>query len=226
MANSNNDKLNELNSAKPHKIVDYQFFLDYLKFFSMILFGISMTTPVMALIMFDMDVAFIKGREILEHQSFLDKPFLPYLTAFFILMIHWLKFTEINHSLKNTDSNHLIITFIYFFLLCLYPYFEMNIEFTSDDPVSRVLFTAAWGAMGVFAYLNLFYADKNDLIRDDFHPLRIAALKREIIVDPIVAAVCIPLSWVGFQTWLIAMVVLIPATNIIMFRISKSRNHL
>jgi len=96
----------------------------------MILFGISMTTPVMALIIYDMDVAFIDGKKSLVGQSFLDKPILPYLAAFFILMIHWLKFTEINHSLKNTDSNHLLITFIYFFLLCLYPYFEMNIEFT------------------------------------------------------------------------------------------------
>lgn len=215
-----------MNQLKQHKIVDYHFFLDYLKFFSMILFGISMTTPVMALIIYDMDVAFIKGRDILEHQSFWDKPILPYLTAFFILMIHWLKFTEINHSLKNTDSNHLIITFIYFFLLCLYPYFEMNIEFTADDPGSRAIFTGAWGAMGIFAYLNLYYADNKGLIREDFNRLRVSALKREILADPIVAAICVPLAWVGFQTWLIAMIVLIPATNIIMFRISKSRNHL
>lgn len=216
----------KLKGTEEHKIVDYHFFLDYLKFFSMILFGISMTTPVMALIMYDMDVAFIDGENSLVGQSFWDKPILPYLAAFFILMIHWLKFTEINHSLKNTDSNHLLITFIYFFLLCLYPYFEMNIEFTSRDAESRALFTAAWGLMGVFAYWNLHYAFKNNLVKKKFNINRVNALKREILADPIVAIICIPLAFVSLEIWIIAMIVFIPVTNIIMFRISKKRRHI
>ena len=209
-----------------HKIVDYHFFIEYIKVFSMILFGISMTTPVLALIMYDMDVAFLKGTETLVDQSFWDKPILPYLAAFFILMIHWLKFTEINHSLKNTDSNHLIITFIYFFLLCLYPYFEMNIEFTSGEASTRAIFTGAWGLMGVFAYLNLYYADKKNLIKEDFNKYRVTALKREIIVDPIIAAICIPIAWAGFLPWLVSMVVLIPLVNFLMIRVSKKLGHI
>lgn len=215
-----------MEEANEHKIVDYKFFIDYIKIFSMILFGVSMTTPVIALIIFDMDIGFFDGKEALSEQSIFDKPILPYFASFFILMIHWLKFTEINYSLQNTDSNHLIIIFIYFFVLCLYPYFEMNLEFTSDKIMSRVTFTSAWGLLGVLAYLNLFYADKKGLIKENFSKFRIKALKREIGADPIIAAICIPLAWLGFTTWLIGMIVLIPIVNIAMFRISKYRNHL
>lgn len=215
-----------MENTDEHKIVDYHFFLDYIKVFSMILFAISMTTPVLALIIYDMDVAFLEGRETLVEQSFWEKPILPYLASFFILMIHWLKFTEINHSLVNTNSTHLLITFVYFFMLCLYPYFEMNIEFTSGEASSRALFTGAWGMLGVFAYWNLFYAEKHKLIKKDFSKKRITALRREIIADPIIACVCIPIAWLGFLPWLISMVVLIPLTNILMIRISKKLGHI
>jgi len=80
--------------------------------------------------------------------------------------------------------------------------------------------------MGVFAYWNLHYAYKNNLVKKQFHINRVNALKREILADPIVAIICIPLAFVSLEIWIIAMVVLIPVTNVIMFRISKKRRHI
>lgn len=197
------------------ELSDYHFYLDYLKFFSMVLFGISMTTPVLMLIIFDLDVAFFEGKKELLEESFWDKPILPYVASFFILSIHWLKYTEINNSLRSTDSRHVFINFIYFFLLCLYPYFEISMEYASESIPARVNFSIAWGLLGAFSYLNLFYADKNNLVKKNLHRNRIRSLKRSLFVEPLSAIICIPIAYLGFVEWLVAMIVLLPVNNVL-----------
>ena len=125
------------------EIRDATFFLDYLKIMGMMLFAISMTTPVIGLILFDFDTEITEGKETLIHQLIWDKPILPFIAGFGILLIQWFKFTEVHHSLKTTDIKHILITFGFFFLLSLYPYFEMNIEFTSDQPHSRASYKSS-----------------------------------------------------------------------------------
>ena len=202
------------------EIRDATFFLDYLKIMGMMLFAISMTTPVIGLILFDFDTEITEGKETLIHQLIWDKPILPFIAGFGILLIQWFKFTEVHHSLKTTDIKHILITFGFFFLLSLYPYFEMNIEFTSDQPHSRAIFSVAWGLLGLFSYWQLDYARKNQLLKDEISDERVSAIKREILGDPVVALICIGLSYIGFFAWLIGMVVLVPVVNIIMARIS------
>ena len=207
------------------EISDYAFFLEYLKIMGMVLFAISMTTPVMGLILFDVDTDIVQGKEALIKQLIWDKPILPYIAGFGILLIQWFKFTEVHHSLKTTDVKHILITFGFFFLLSLYPYFEINIEVTSDQPHSRAIFSAAWGLMGLFSYWQLAYAEKNQLLKPELSAGRISAIKREILGDPVVAVICIGLSYTNFLTWLIGMVVLVPVVNIIMARVSIEKGH-
>ena len=212
-------------SASGEGIRDHSFFLEYLKLFGMLLFAISMTTPVLGLVIFDVDLEILKGEASLDDQLIWDKPILPYIAGFLILMIHWFKFVEVNASLKDTNLNHILINFGFFFVLCLYPYFEMNIEFTSDQANSRAVFTAAWGLLGIFSYWQLHYAQKHNLIKESLTIGRIRAIKREILADPIVAAICIGLAYVDFITWLVGMVVLVPLVNFIMGRISFKQGH-
>ena len=207
------------------EIRDHAFFLEYLKIIGMVLFAISMTTPVMGLILFDVDTDIVQGKEALIKQLIWDKPILPYIAGFGILLIQWFKFTEVHHSLKTTDVKHILITFGFFFLLSLYPYFEINIEVTSDQPHSRAIFSAAWGLMGLFSYWQLAYAEKNQLLKPELSEGRISAIKREILGDPVVAVICIGLSYTNFLTWLIGMVVLVPVVNIIMARVSIEKGH-
>ena len=202
------------------EIRDSAFFLEYLKIMGMVLFAISMTTPVIGLILFDLDTEITEGKDTLIKQLIWDKPILPYIAGFGILLIQWFKFTEVHHSLKTTDAKHILITFGFFFLLSLYPYFEMNIEFTSDQPHSRAIFSGAWGLMGLFSYWQLAYAQKKQLLKKDLSIGRISSIKREILGDPVVAIICIGLSYIGFTTWLVGMMVLVPLVNIIMARIS------
>ena len=107
-------------------IRDHSFFLEYLKIIGMMLFAISMTTPVLGLVIFDIDTEVMVGNEQLDGQMIWDKPILPYIAGFIILVIHWFKFTEVNHSLKDTDINHILLNFAFFFILCLYPYFDAS----------------------------------------------------------------------------------------------------
>ena len=210
-----------LKKSEPTKeIRDMAFFLEYLKIMGMVLFAISMTTPVIGLILFDLDTEITEGKDTLIKQLIWDKPILPYIAGFGILLIQWFKFTEVHHSLKTTDAKHILITFGFFFLLALYPYLEMNIEFTSDQPHSRAIFTGAWGLMGLFSFWQLHYAHKNQLLKKDVSAARVSAIKREILGDPVVAVICIGLSYVGFITWLVGMVILVPLINFIMARIS------
>ena len=205
------------------EIRDHTFFLEYLKIMGMVLFAISMTTPVIGMVLFDLDTEITEGKDTLIKQLIWDKPILPFIAGFGILLIQWFKFTEVHHSLKTTDVKHILITFGFFFLLALYPYFEMNIEFTSDQPHSRAIFSVAWGLLGLFSYWSLVYAKKNKLLKKEISDGRVKAIKREILGDPVVAIICIGLSYVNFMTWLIGMVVLVPVVNIIMARISISR---
>ena len=202
------------------EIRDMSFFLEYLIIMGMVLFAISMTTPVIGLILFDLDTEITEGKETLIKQLIWDKPILPYIAGFGILLVQWFKFTEVHHSLKTTDAKHILITFGFFFLLALYPYFEMNIEFTSNQPHSRAIFSAGWGLMGLFSYWQLAYAQKNHLLKKDISGARVSAIKREILGDPVVAVICIGLSYIDIFTWLIGMVILVPVVNILMARIS------
>lgn len=212
-------------AKEAESIRDHSFFLEYLKLIGMMLFAISLTTPVLGLLIFDVDTEVLAGDNVLDGQMIWDKPILPYVAGFAILVIHWFKFVEVNHSLKDTDLNHIILNFVFFFVLCLYPYFEMNIEFTSDQPDSRAAFSVAWGLLGVFSYLQLRYAEKKGFLKEHLTAPRIGAIKREIIADPIVAIICVGLSYVSFMAWLGGMVVLVPVVNYLMARISiKSGN--
>ena len=206
-------------------IRDHSFFLEYLKVLGMVLFGISLTTPILGLVIFDVDTEATKGHTTMLKQLIWDKPILPYVAGFVILMVHWFKFAEINHSLKTTDLNHIFLNFGFFFVLCLYPYFEMNIEFTSEQPHSRAIFCIAWGLLGMFSFWQLNYAEKHHLFKNELATGRIAALKREILSEPIVAIACIVLAYVGFMAWLIGMILLIPLVNFLMARISIKSGH-
>ena len=217
--------LKKSESNEDSSIRDHSFFLEYLKLMGMMLFAISLTMPVMGLIIFDVDTEVIKGDETLDNQLIWDKPILPYVAGFVILIIHWFKFTEVNYSLKNTDLNHILLNFGFFFVLCLYPYFEMNIEFTSDQPDSRAIFSVAWGTLGVFSYLQIAYAQRKKFLKDHLSAARIKAIKREIIADPITAVICVGLSYVSFEAWVAGMVVLVPLVNFVMARLSIKTGH-
>ncbi len=201
-------------------IEDYTFFLDYLKILGMVLFAIGMTTPVLGLVVFDVDTQLMQGRDSLDEQLIWDKPILPYIAGFLILAIQWFKFVEVHHALRSTDLKHIIIVLCFFFVLCLYPWFEMNIEFTADQPHSRAWFSAAWGLLGVFSFWQLSYAHKHKMISSKLSENRIRSLKREILGDPVVAVICIGLSYVGFMTWIVGMVLLVPISNYVLARIS------
>ena len=136
-------------------IREYSFFLEYIKIMGMVLFAISLTTPVLILIVTDLDIEVAGGHNSLVKQLIWDKPILPYIAGFIILVVQWFKFVEVNHHLKTTNLKHILITMGFFFFLCLYPFFEMNIEITSDQPHSRAIFSAAWGMLGIFQYWQL-----------------------------------------------------------------------
>lgn len=206
-------------------IRDYSYFIEYIKLMGMVLFGISLTTPVLALVLFDVDTEIAGDHQNLVSQLIWDKPILPYVAGFLILMIQWFKFVEVNHYLKTTNLNHILITFGFFFFLCLYPYFEMNIEFTSDQPHSRAIFSVAWGLVGIFQYWQLAYADKSNLLKSEMSAGRIQAVKREVIADPIVAVICIGLSYTNLLIWITGMVLLVPLVNVLVARISIQQGH-
>ncbi len=201
---------------------DYGFFLEYLKLFGMVLFAIGMTTPILSLVIFDVDTEIMRGNEALAEQPIWDKPILPYVAGFLILAIQWFKFVEVHHALETTDLRHLLIVFGFFFVLSLYPYFEMNIEFTADQPHSRAAFSVAWGLLGLFSFWQLHYAHQHQMIGSCVSENRIGALKRSILADPVVAAVCVGLSYVGFLPWIVGMVLLVPMVNHLMGRISAA----
>ncbi|ANQ49851.2 hypothetical protein MY04_2479 [Flammeovirga sp. MY04] len=204
---------------------DHTYFLDYVKHLGMLLFAISMTTPVLGLIVFDVETEIVDGEKVIDSQLIWDKPFLPYVAGFLILVIHWFKFVEVHHSMKTTNLNQILITFGYFFLLCLYPYFEMNIEFTSDQPHSRAIFSAVWGLLGIFSYWKLHHAKKNDMLKEEMTDERIKVLSNEILADPVVAVACIGLSYINFFAWLVGMVALVPIANYILARTSIRAGH-
>ncbi|WP_044207799.1 TMEM175 family protein [Flammeovirga sp. OC4] len=206
--------------ANSQKLRDYSYFLDYVKHLGMLLFAISMTTPILGLVVFDVETEIVEGDKVIDSQLIWDKPFLPYVAGFVILVIHWFKFVEVHHSMKNIDFNQVLITFGFFFLLCLYPYFEMNIEFTSDQPHSRAIFSAVWGLLGIFSFWKLHHAKNNGMLKDELSDERIKVLSNEILADPVVALVCVGLSYVSFTAWLVGMVVLVPIANYILTRIS------
>ncbi|MBB3700551.1 hypothetical protein KMW28_20485 [Flammeovirga yaeyamensis] len=192
---------------------DLSFYLDYITNLGMLLFAISLTTPILGLVIFDVETEIIDGEEVIENQMFWDKPILPYICGFIILMIHWFKFVEISHYMKNTNLNQMLITFGYFFLLCLYPYLEMNIEFTSDQPHSRAVFSAVWGGLGIFSFWRLHHAKKNEMLKEVLSENRLKVLSNEILADPIAAIFCIILSYFGFNIWLIGMIAFVPLAN-------------
>ncbi|MBD0400033.1 TMEM175 family protein [Flammeovirga sp. EKP202] len=202
------------------KLRDYSYFLDYIKHLGMLLFAISMTTPILGLVVFDVETEIVEGDKVIDAQLIWDKPFLPYVAGFVILMIHWFKFVEVHHSMKNINLNQILITFGFFFLLCLYPYFEMNIEFTSDQPDSRAIFSGVWGLLGIFSYWKLQHAKKNGMLKEELSEERIKVLSNEILADPVVALICVGLSYISFTVWLIGMIALVPIVNYVLARVS------
>ena len=218
-------KLSLVKKAPKEGIRDHAFFLEYIKIMGMVLFAISLTTPVLILIVADLDVEVAGGHGSLIKQLIWDKPILPYIAGFIILIVQWFKFVEVNHHLKSTDLKHILITMGFFFFLCLYPFFEMNIELTSDQPHSRAVFSAAWGMLGIFQYWQLHYAHRSGLIEKSMSDNRIKSVKREVLADPAVALICIGLSYTNLIIWITGMIVLVPAMNYIMARISISKGH-
>lgn len=210
---------------KTEGIRDYTYFLEYLKILGSVLFAISLTTPVLIIIVMDVDLEIAGKHQNLLEQLIWDKPILPYIAGFLILIIQWFKFVEVNHFLKTTNLKHILITFGFFFFLCLYPYFEMNIEFTSGNANSRAVFSGAWGLLGLFQYWQLTYAKNSGLLKPEMSAGRVKAMKREILADPLVAACCIGLSYTNLVIWIVGMVVLVPIMNYIMARISIKLGH-
>jgi len=213
-------KISLRKNAPQEEIVDYAYFLEYIKILGMVLFGISLTMPVIILIVMDVDIEISGGHSNLVKQLIWDKPILPYVAGFLILTIQWFKFVEVNHHMKTTNLKHILITFGFFFILSLYPFFEMNIEVTANQPHSRAIFSAAWGLLGLFQYWQLSYAHRSDLIDKNMSGKRIDAVKRQILAEPAVALACIGLSYTSFLVWIAGMVALLPVMNYIITRIS------
>ncbi len=211
--------------AVQESIRDYTFFLEYIKILGMVLFAISLTTPVLGLVVFDVDSEVAGKQGALAQQLIWDKPILPYVAGFVILIIQWFKFVEVHHHLKTTNLKHILIVMAFFFVLCLYPFFEMNIEFTSDQPHSRAVFSFAWGLLGLFQYWQLHYAFQHGLLKNGLTKGRADAIKREVLADPLVALICIALSYTSLLIWIAGMIVLVPVMNVIMAKISIKKGH-
>ena len=54
---------------------------------------------------------------------------------------------------------------------------------------------------------------------------RIKSVKREVLADPAVALICVGLSYTNLIIWIAGMIVLVPAMNYIMARISIEKGH-
>ena len=107
------------NAYPTEGIREFTFFLEYIKIMGMVLFAIGLTTPVLILIVMDVDLEIAGEHGSLMKQLIWDKPILPYIAGFIILIIQWFKFVEINHYLRTTNIKHILLTFGFFFILCL-----------------------------------------------------------------------------------------------------------
>lgn len=207
-------------AAQALELRNYSFFPEYIKLLGTVLFAISLTLPVLMIMVMDVELEVTGAHKNLVKQLIWDKPIIPYVGGFVILLLQWFKFVEINHHLVTTDLKHILLILCFFFFLCLYPFFEMNIEFTSGVSHSRAIFSAAWGLMGFFQYWQISYASKAGLLQSNLSDERIKSIKQEVAADPIVAIICIGLSYISLEVWVVGLLILVPLVNYIMANIS------
>ena len=163
----------------------------------------------------------LQDRGTLANEPFWQKPILPYVAGFVILVVHWWKYMELHFYLERARLAHFILHFAYLFFVCLYPFAEMDIEFASGSASSRLVFTILWGMLGVLAFWILKDADRNDHLSDAISRGRIDTVGRELLIEPAVAVLCVPLAFASFYVWLTAMVILVVAFNLIAIQLTK-----
>jgi uncharacterized membrane protein len=194
-------------------MVDYKDYHTKLKGLANILFAFALVLPVFGMIVYGIDVEVSRLSGVLGEISLLQMPILPYIAGFFIIGVQWAKYFQFHQLLEEIDITLLYINFIYLFFLCLYPFSEMNIEFTSGNSISRMVFSLHWGVLGLLLYFMISQSHKKKYFVKDFKINDIQNLKREILIDPIIALITVPLAYFGFWYWIITMIALVPLLN-------------
>jgi uncharacterized membrane protein len=195
-------------------MVDFKDFHIKLKSLANILFAFALVLPVFGMVVYGIDVEVSRLSGVLGEISLLQMPILPYIAGFFIIGVQWAKYFQLHQKLEEIDTTLLYTNFIYLFFLCLYPFSEMNIEFTSGNSISRMVFSLHWGLLGLLLYLMISQSQKKNYFVKGFEINDIQNLKREILIDPIVALITVPLAYFGFWYWIVAMIVLVPVLNV------------
>lgn len=121
--------------------------------------------------------------------------FLNYAIAFLLLASFWMNHTKEFHMIKATEHKHTWINVLFLMFVALVPFTTALAGDYSGDWVAWAFFGANIFILGVFLYMNWWYASRNrSLIRAEVRDEHIEMGKRRGLVVPAAALLSIGIS--------------------------------
>jgi len=142
--------------------------------------------------------------------------FLNYAIAFLLLAGFWMNHSREFHMIKATEHKHTWINILFLMFVALVPFTTALVGDYGQDWVAWLFFGANILILGIFLYMNWWYASRNrHLLHADVEEERIELGKRRGLVVPSAAVVSVAVSLsapslAGFVYMLIPIVLMLP----------------
>lgn len=131
-----------------------------------------------------------------------------FFIAFMIIAVYWLKHLEHFSAIPIVNQNFIWLQLLFLSCIMLIPFWNTYIELFPENIAIRVFLSANMILIGLFSYLSLNYAasPKNRLLHSDVTEKMVTESKRQILTEPIIAAVAAGLAFINVLYWDLAFV--------------------
>lgn len=144
-----------------------------------------------------------------------------FLVTLVVLAVYWLKNVEHAGYLRRTSTTHMWYQVLYLGFIVLLPIANNYSTVFPGRRPTQILYSLVILAVGTLSYLGWRHAAKNHhLVFPDVPQDKLDDIGHEALVEPAVAAVSIPLAFVG-PGWWEAVFLLIPVIFVIQTRLKR-----
>lgn len=182
------------------------------------IFAFAMTLLALSIAMPDDpdDVGYMPNAELREMIIHEWRRFLNYAIAFLLLASFWMNHAKEFHMLKATEHRHTWINVIFLMFVAIVPFTTTLIGDYGNDSVAWTVFGLNMFVLGLFLYLNWWYASRNRrLIHEDVRDEHIIVGRRRGLVVPLVSLISIIIAQfepgiAGFAYLFIPLILMLP----------------
>lgn len=133
-----------------------------------------------------------------------------FFIAFMTVSVYWVKHLEHFSITLKVNQTYIMIQLLFLVTIMLVPFWSTYVSKAPENVAIKILFSCNLIAIGALSYIGMHYAAsrKHRLIHKNVTDLELKEAKKQILTEPIIAAVAVCLIYIHPVLWDIAFVMI------------------